>query len=222
MKPPNRFETVEEAKLKNDKLVLHTDLNLWDNDPLKPQFQGGLCLRDCPEGGGGFFCLPKFHKREIIDEYKSNYENGLYGTLEIPKPFRVFMDYKDQVNSNKNKIEIVLNQGDFVIWNSNLPHNGGVNSLVNHWRLHAYVRFVALNGPCVDEKRINMHKEYLKIVSLSSKSGNKPSMYSTGNSTKISGDPTPETLNYKLPPLSWIGERVLGFKSWDDLNDEKK
>lgn len=40
----------------------------------------------------------------------------------------------------------VRSQGDFVIWNNNLPHNGGVNTLPDRWRLHAYVRFLAMDG----------------------------------------------------------------------------
>jgi len=39
-----------------------------------------------------------------------------------------------------------MKKGDFVIWNSNLPHTGGNNLLKNHWRLHAFVRFLALDG----------------------------------------------------------------------------
>jgi hypothetical protein len=37
---------------------LHTDWNFWHSSEDFPEFQCGICLSDCPIGGGGFFCIP--------------------------------------------------------------------------------------------------------------------------------------------------------------------
>ncbi len=54
----------------NADLDIHHDLNLWTADPKHPPLQGGLCLQDCPEGGGGFFCVPKWQNPAKIKKYK--------------------------------------------------------------------------------------------------------------------------------------------------------
>jgi hypothetical protein len=42
----------------NEGLPVHTDWNFWKRSEAYPELQGGICLADCPEGGGGFFCVP--------------------------------------------------------------------------------------------------------------------------------------------------------------------
>ena len=32
-----------------------------------------------------------------------------------------------------------MDKGDFVIWSSNIPHSGGVNTLKDHWRFFFYI-----------------------------------------------------------------------------------
>ena len=42
----------------NEGLPVHTDWNFWKRSEAYPEIQGGICLADCPVGGGGFFCIP--------------------------------------------------------------------------------------------------------------------------------------------------------------------
>ena len=109
-------------------------MNYWFNDPSKPQYQGGLCLSDCPKGGGGFYCIPFFHKKERIEEYKKAVESKKFGEVEVPKKTNIFVTFEDIETTEKEKKEIDMEKGDFVIWNNNLPHNGGVNTLPDKWR----------------------------------------------------------------------------------------
>eukprot|EP01114_Cavostelium_apophysatum_P024422 TRINITY_DN9558_c0_g1_i1.p1 TRINITY_DN9558_c0_g1~~TRINITY_DN9558_c0_g1_i1.p1 ORF type:complete len:237 (+),score=35.53 TRINITY_DN9558_c0_g1_i1:452-1162(+) len=215
MKPPCR-----DGEENNKDLTLHTDLNLWDSDPSQPQFQGGLCLRDCPAGGGGFFCIPRFHKREVINNYKKAYQAGKFGRSDIPGPSKRFNIFEDKEFARENMIEIPMEQGDFVIWNSNLPHNGGKNTLKNHWRLHAYVRFVALDGPYVDKKTAKWNADYKQVVCKSMKTGIKPTHYSTGNTVKTNGGADQEVPYHTVPKLTWLGERLFGVK-WANTPEEE-
>jgi len=209
MKPPCRDPTAS-----NDTLTMHTDLNYWYTRPELSQYQGGLCLADCPIGGGGFFCVPEFQKKEVIQQYKTDYKAGKFGKRSIPPASNRFIPFLDQEYVNAKKLEIPLCQGDFVIWNSNLPHNGGINTLPNHWRLHTYVRFLALDGPCVNSELAKWNLEYQKITLQSMKTGATPAYFSTGNVIRAQ-DPNIEVPMHQVPKLTPLGERIWGVKPWD-------
>jgi hypothetical protein len=51
---PKTFETFA--------FPIHNDMNLWDLRETK--YQGGLALEDAPMGGGGFRCIPGYHRLE--------------------------------------------------------------------------------------------------------------------------------------------------------------
>jgi ectoine hydroxylase-related dioxygenase (phytanoyl-CoA dioxygenase family) len=200
----------EEAKKTNADLPLHNDLNMWHSDPSFPYFQGGLCLKDCPEGGGGFFCIPKFHKRENFEAYMKKVESGQFGNprFKIPSAEHMFVQFEDIEYAKQHKIEVPLNQGDFIIWNGYLPHNGGVNSLTNHWRWHAFVRFLPLDSMASKQEQI-WYREYQKVTNECRKTGKMPTHYSTGNTVKTKSRDA-EVPFHKVVELTPLGERIFG------------
>jgi len=196
----------------NDELGLHTDLNYWYTDPMYAQFQCGICLEDCLEDCGGFYCLPRAHKAEVITQYKLDCESGKFGEFRIPAERNVFQNYLDIERVKRDKITVPLEKGDVVIWNNNLPHNGGSNCNPELWRLQAYVRFLALEGPSLHEKEMALNNIYPSVVRECMESGKKPRVYATGNKTNCKKERI-ETVNVELTSL---GEKVLGVKSWDE------
>jgi len=194
---------------------LHTDLNYWYTPPDKAGYQGGLCLHDCPMGGGGFWCIPGFHKPEVIERYKKECEKR----MRPPGPKRVFVIFEDLEFATKNMIEIPLQKGDYVIWSSNLPHNGGINTIPGHWRKHAFFRCVALDGPCVTQGDASwFNGVYKSAVREAMTTGKRPSHYASINPVKTGGRDDKETVDYHVPTLSWLGERVLGVRPWDEAH----
>ncbi len=81
----------------------------WDGDPQTPgHYQGLVCLSDTPPGMGGFHCMP-----------------GLFQNLESwlsrsGKP-------KDPNSSPYPVVEVPGQAGDLIVWDTRLPHAGGVN-----------------------------------------------------------------------------------------------
>jgi len=198
----------------NKGLQLHTDVNFWHSDCAAPGFQGGICLEDCPTDGGGFFCIPGFHKREVIEKYMTDFHNGKFGRMEPPPPQKVFVEFADSEYSKKFVKEVPLEQGDMVIWSNMLPHNGGINCLPDHWRLHAYVRFLALDGPCVLPHEATRHRKYQREILESMRSGKRPEYYSTGNAAKARSPPTLEVAGHKRPELTELGKQLFGMQPW--------
>eukprot|EP01118_Nematostelium_gracile_P014628 TRINITY_DN5751_c0_g1_i1.p1 TRINITY_DN5751_c0_g1~~TRINITY_DN5751_c0_g1_i1.p1 ORF type:complete len:203 (+),score=52.71 TRINITY_DN5751_c0_g1_i1:440-1048(+) len=195
----------------NDNLMLHQDLNPWATDPSRPIFQGGLCLHDNPIGGGGFFCIPGMHTREELNRYKNDYRNGKFGVLQIPKEHKNFNEFRDVEMTKSRKIEVPMEKGDFVIWNSNLPHTGGLNTLPNHWRLQAFVRFIALDGPTVNKKEIQKSLEYRKMAAQSMRTGKTPEKFFNGGSIKKTDM---EVASHKAPELTKLGRKIWGQTPW--------
>eukprot|EP01091_Cochliopodium_minus_P018659 TRINITY_DN762_c0_g1_i1.p1 TRINITY_DN762_c0_g1~~TRINITY_DN762_c0_g1_i1.p1 ORF type:complete len:328 (-),score=95.37 TRINITY_DN762_c0_g1_i1:49-957(-) len=212
MKPPCR-----DSSETNENKKLHTDLNYWFSTPEKAGYQGGLCLSDCPEGGGGFYCIPGFNKREKIEKYKKDFENKKFGKHTPPKQKNKFNMFEDMEVTKNEKIEIVMNKGDFVVWSSNLPHAGGVNTLRKHWRLHTYVRFVPLEGNRVDKILLAEHKDYKNVVKKSVTTGIRPEKFSTGNVVSHGGGSTEvekqEFLN-DPPIFTELGKKIFGIEEY--------
>lgn len=83
MKPPAFIDipdmdddgaTFQRITFEQGEFPIHTDMNLWYLGETK--YQGGCALEDCPPGGGGFRCVPGFHKLEHIREYRRRFEAG--------------------------------------------------------------------------------------------------------------------------------------------------
>jgi len=196
------------------KLELHTDLNPWFSAPHQPQFQASVCLRDCPRGGGGFFLLPGFHLADKMNEYKRRYE--AVEKAVPPNSNEVFCPFLDSSHA-KEVVEIPMKRGDLVIWNSFLPHASGLNTLSNHWRLQAFARFLALDGPTVSSHVAQSNQAYGKLAKRWMTNGFKPSHFSAGNRTKYSGS-VKEREHYTPPELSELGSQVFLVKPFPDSN----
>jgi len=184
-------------------LSVHNDLNLWHLGETK--YQGGLCLEDCPIGAGGFVCIPGMHKLDKIREYRRHFEEGklTHGIpMQPPHPSQLFVYFKDETLIQEKLVEVPMEQGDFLIWSSRLPHANGRNK-TNRWRLQCFITFVPDN---------NLYAKYRKEVARCVLSGNIPSLYSTLNSTDFND--TKEATLHKAIELTWLGERLLGLKSW--------
>eukprot|EP01119_Soliformovum_irregulare_P009017 TRINITY_DN22125_c0_g1_i1.p1 TRINITY_DN22125_c0_g1~~TRINITY_DN22125_c0_g1_i1.p1 ORF type:complete len:370 (-),score=69.84 TRINITY_DN22125_c0_g1_i1:14-1123(-) len=205
----------------NENISLHTDLNPWVCHHRRAQYQAGICLADCPMGGGGFFCVPGMQKAEVVEKYMSDYESGKFGT-PVPPRKAAFLNFVDPQLRQK-VVEVPLNRGDMVIWNSNLAHNGGTNTLPTHWRLHAYVRFVAMSGPTTDDADSKWAVQYREDVKEAVKTGKQPRQYASRNTVKAE-DTGIESANHKIPELSDLGMRVLGLRKWEDeeAREERK
>jgi ectoine hydroxylase-related dioxygenase (phytanoyl-CoA dioxygenase family) len=227
LKSPCLAESKSQAQaLENANLELHTDLNYWHADSNKPIYQGGLCLQDCPLGGGGFFCIPGFHRPERVLQYMQEVNRGKFGEASsiIPKKGKTFVTYFDQVDANANKIEVPLNKGDFVIWNNNLPHNGGKNSLMipqnrasnslENFRMHAFIMFVPLDGPCADEEVAAFYQKYQAETRHAIMSGTRPLHFATRNRTPGGKAGDTET-KVSSGPITSLGERILGIVPYD-------
>ena len=210
----------------NANLELHTDNNYWHSDPNKPTYQGGLCLQDCPIGGGGFFCLPGFQRPERIQAYMHDVNRGLFGAASacIPKKSKTFVTYLDQRDANANKVEIAMNKGDYVIWNNNLPHAGGKNSLLyprpraddplTHFRHHAYIMFVPLDGPCASEEVAAFYTQYQGETRHAVMTGSPPVHFATRNRTPGSKDASKQQ-KVSPGPISELGEHIFGIVPWN-------
>jgi hypothetical protein len=120
-----------------------------------------------------------FHKPEVIADYKWRFESGEFGDNRIPHS--MFVSFADKEYARDHVIEVPLKKGDLVVWNSCLPHNGGQNTIPGLWRLQAFVRFLALDGPFVTPKIAKDHRFYRKVAFAAMQSGEKPTHYSTGN-----------------------------------------
>jgi hypothetical protein len=114
----------------------------------------------------------------VIADYKRRFESGEFGDNRIPHS--MFVSFADKEYARDHVIEVPLKKGDLVVWNSCLPHNGGQNTIPGLWRLQAFVRFLALDGPFVTPEIAKDHRFYRKVAFAATQSGEKPTHYSTG------------------------------------------
>jgi len=201
---PSPEQKVRKYQFPQQDFAVHNDMNLWNLQ--ETNYQGGLSLNDCPIGGGGFRCIPGFHKLAKIREYREKYQHGDLPHLGGPQmpPYGSFLYFQDFAMIKKEVKEIPMEAGDFIIWSSRLPHSNCIN-LSNQWRMQCFVRFVPDN-----EK----YKEYRKDVYQSMLIGEKPNYYSTGLTSTGPGNVKWEEPMHIKPELSWLGQRVLGEVDW--------
>jgi len=121
----------------------------------------------------------------------------------------------DEQYKNQHMVEVPMEQGDFIIWNNNLPHNGGANTLKNHWRLHAYVRYLPLEGSCTCPSLVHQHKQYQKMVKRCMRTGEKPSHFATLNPVRANAQSFQLEVDYhNSPPLSLLEKKLFGNIEW--------
>lgn len=87
------------------------------------------------------YSIQGFHKLERIRAYREQFEIGEYhGFGPQPPPSGSFVYFLDQDAIKNEVVEVQMEMGDFVIWNSRLPHANALNKSPN-WRLQCYVRY---------------------------------------------------------------------------------
>jgi hypothetical protein len=119
--------------------------------------------------------------------------------------------------------QIPMKKGDVVIWNSCLPHAGGTNHLRDFWRLQAFVRFLALDGPCATPEMKVRNRRYRSMVAFSMQTGEKPTHFSTGNAVR--GPAKARKLEvplHEVPEMSKIGRRLWGLETDEEESEEEE
>ena len=166
-----------------------------------------MALNDSPVGNGGFRCIPGFHKLSRIRKYREEYENGKFhpkSRTKIQPPTSKFVFFDDMESIDRDVKEISMNAGDYIIWNSRLPHSNCPNKS-DKWRLFCYIRYVPIN---------DFYSIYRKDVNESYNTGKKPRFFSTGLTSTGSVNAEWEIPLHVKPKLTWLGKRLLGVKEW--------
>lgn len=205
---------------------LHSDCNYWHTDLDRPIYQGGLCLNDCPLGGGGFFALPGFQDPNVVREYMADVNRGKFGSASsvVPKKGKTFVTFCDQQRADTETVEVPMKKGDFVIWNNHLPHAGGKNSLMvppnrapnslENFRMHAFIMFVPLDGPCATEEVASFYTTYQQETRHAISTGERPWHFATRNKTPSGGDEK-KAKKSAFAQLTPLGEHILGITPYE-------
>lgn len=106
-----------------DAQPLHWDLDPWDRS--SQMYQGLVALTDCPARSGGFRCSPAIMGNR--DRWPTTWPTKPWGTEWVPHGAR-----DDEI------VEVPLNVGDLLIWDSHLPH-GTVRNEASTPRLVFYL-----------------------------------------------------------------------------------
>jgi hypothetical protein len=219
MKIPAWIEIEENNQLKKvdflkyqRALEIHTDNNPWHLN--FPQYQGSVCLENCPIGNGGFTVMPGYHKLDKIRKYRENYERGMYHeqvdgkrqTQTPPAREDIFLHYLDEEAIERDLIEVPMKKGDFLIWSTRLPHGNSLNTS-NRWRLQCFINFIPESD--------RLYKIYREEVSRCVQSGTKPNMFSTGNIL------TQRNFHWEMPyhnriVITPLGRKLFGLESWSN------
>lgn len=188
----------------HNEFPIHNDMNLWHLETR--MYQAGICLLDCPKGHGGFRCVPKFHKLDNIRKYRKDCLEGKYGLLnrEPPPESCLFNWFLDNDLIKKECIEIPMKKGDYVIWNSRLPHSNSVN-MSNSWRIHCFIQFV----------QSDFNPEYNQVVKYSVETGKKPSLFPSGTQTDKSNlDHEMQFQQQIIDNITPLGRKIFGIEPW--------
>ncbi len=160
----------------------------WDYDPdTKPQnVQGVLALEDQTDlSMGGFQCIPWLYK---------NY--NLWKKSQPKNRDR----FKPDVSGLEDQIvKVPLEAGDLLIFNSTLPHGIRPN-YSNKVRIAQYISMMPAEEENLDLRnwRINSWKNRV-----------------APEGHAFPGDPRKwEQIKYKTAKLNYLGEKLLGLKSW--------
>jgi len=184
---------------------IHNDMNLWYLQ--HKMYQGGVCLLDCPKGHGGFRCIPKFHKLDAIRKYRKECLEGNYGLLnrQPPSEISLFNWFLDKSLIKNGCIEIPMKKGDYIIWNSRLPHSNAVN-ISNSWRMHCFIQFI----------QSDFNIKYNEMVNYSVETGEKPYLFPSGTSTDKSNITHEvqyqQQIHGRITPL---GRKIFNFEPWN-------
>ena len=172
----------------------HAGMVHWDIDvrqqPLPYQIQGVLYLVDTAVGEGGFQCVPGVHR------WVSEWAQGR--SSEDIRHQQLHERFPDAMNP---VVEVEARAGDFIIWNSALPHGNHRNSSGKP-RLAQYVR-------CFPAEPGNRELRSARIQSW-----HKRAHPAFQNPRAFPGDPRRREAEYPAAALSPLGRRLLGIDDW--------
>ena len=172
----------------------HPGMVHWDLDvrqqPLPYQIQGVLYLVDTRAGEGGFQCVPGVHR------WVSEWAQGR--TDEDIRHQQLHERFPDEMTP---VVEVEAQAGDFIIWNSALPHGNHRNGSPKP-RLAQYVR-------CFPAEPDNHELCAARIQSWRQRAH--PSFQ---NPRAFPGDPRRREAESPPAELSPLGRRLLGIDHW--------
>jgi hypothetical protein len=150
----------------------------WDGDPrVSGHYQGLVCLTDTPQGMGGFRCMPTLFQN--LSEWLGR--------------------RKEPQNPNESRspiVDVPARAGDLILWDTRLPHAGGVNTSTK-------VRFAQY----VTMYPIRTEAERLERVACV-----------VSRSTPKQFNDFPPSLTKAAPPapvtLSSLGKKLVGLEGW--------
>ena len=172
----------------------HPGMVHWDIDvrerPLPYQVQGVLYLDDTATGEGGFQCVPGVHR------WVSEWAQGRAD--EEIRDQRLDLLHADAMGQ---VIEVEAKAGDFIIWNSALPH-GNSRNRSSKPRLAQYVRLFPAEPEDAElrEQRVSSWRERTH-----------PAFQ---NPRAFPGDPRGREQESPPAELTPLGRRLLGFDDW--------
>ncbi|CCI46534.1 unnamed protein product [Albugo candida] len=105
--------------------------------------QGLLTLSDCPEGNGGFHCVPKFTDGTFFN-WASSHRNT-YGSLSSVAS-RNFVEVPDDDDMRENIRRVPMKAGSLLVWNSQLPHGNFPNTGFD-FRMVQYIKMIPVRDP---------------------------------------------------------------------------
>ena len=169
--------------------MVHWDLDVREQ-PLPYQVQGVLYLDDTAAGEGGFQCLPGVHR------WVSEWAQGRAD--EEIRDQRLDLLHADAMGQ---AIEVEAKAGDFIIWNSALPH-GNSRNRSNKPRLAQYVRLFPAEPHDAEllEQRVTSWRERTH-----------PAFQ---NPRAFPGDPRGREQQSPPAELTPLGRRLLGLDDW--------
>jgi len=174
---------------------LHWDQNPW-YEPDFVRVQGLIALSNSTAHTGGFHCVPGFpHKFSEWGKHNQPRKGGIINVpLEDP--------------ARNEIVKIFMRKGSLLVWDSRLPHGNYPNESPD-FRAVQYVTYsVAKNGD--EEARLKRLEPFVDGDAF----GGVPDMLDAVQFFVGAGKADQSALVYKFPPLTDLGEKLLGAKRW--------
>lgn len=144
---------VDKPEWKTQSSWLHWDQNPWDQ-PGFQSLQGLLALTPHTLQSGGFTCVPGYHKE--MDRWAQNYERSTVSSNKSD----IVMVPKDCDDILSRTVPILMQPGDFLVWDSRLPHCNYPNS-GSEPRACQYIRYEA---PTDEERQLKAEQLNLRLA----------------------------------------------------------
>lgn len=174
---------------------VHTDLNYW-NPPEQLELQGLIAFDDTPEERGGFACIPGFHRW-----YKQWAEENEDKRVPAAK---TFVTFKDKALIKARLLNVPMNKGDLLVFNSLLPHT----TMPNHsdaWRMCQYITYFRAEAK---------HQSRRELVLNTYQTGLPPGEYPSGVQAFQGRVNSEGRSDYQPVQLSELGQKLVGVATW--------